>query len=347
MSAIAVVLRALAGARARHDFTLTSPAGTAIRWQGEGWTCSQASALFGRGKDMTTLTFTHVPVAQQNSGWMYRMSLNLRTRTVLYSLLARNGMASSVPILCDGLWLTGCAHAADLTPGTTTRQVAVLPIPLSTAPPVAFWVPTGWGGIGPGDSEIGFHYRLSLPVPPSTSEMIQTPAIATLYVSLRDAHDGKNDYTLGPTTLQVCWVKDGIVVERQTLQIQEALGVLIYVNAHGIPTDISGFALQEGKDLDIRLDELRKALHEALQELLSDVQRIKLKVGVNPVWIYLMGAALLSPAILSGGGGIFFGLLSGGGMRWLGHKQQRSLGQLNDQILVELRKFAESVRKAQ
>lgn len=220
------------------------------------------------------LQIHHVPHTDRNR-LLYRF-IPFKDQALPLALeLERHAYVSPIPILLDGRRLDGIFRSGALKWTSRKRPILTAGIRLPIETTLAWQICEGF------DDQV---FQIDLQA--ATLPPADTPSpIRGAYV-LMSLESCRNRYEVleRARRTHICWVKDGVVVEEETLEIlTPVLGLHMYISAGGLTTDLTGFHLVRNFEFKKRRQTLLKEVKSVLlQEQVNTHQLFRVEEPVQP-----------------------------------------------------------------
>lgn len=140
---------------------------------------------------------------------------------------------------------------------------------------------------------------------------------------------------------QLLWVKDGVVLERETLPVDLHLGLGILIDANALETDLSGFALRRTPERETLRKEVMTGIYRSLKEMMSQAKpTVKLNASFSlEKWLAVgfCGTYFIDPILVFSGLGVL--AMRYGASRMVHRKLCRKIQAQLETLVAELEKI--------
>lgn len=264
---LAVAVRALTGQDGLRGFRVIAPDLSAAVWRDQKFRLDGAPAqermftgkLFEKG---AVFEVYHTGKLRQVNSF-FRAFFEQRgdareEQAAILTALARDCLASAVPLWCDGRRIAGL-HLGPPPPAHHHRRpLALLVLEDGRVPAANFSAAMEWKA----SSVEGMDLSI-----PGWQSPAPRPCAALVMVSATFIKERSKAIELAPGASQLLWVQDGVVVHREPIAVQGTLGVTVVASAGGLKTDLSGLVLVQDRQLDERRTWIQEKVRTGLTEL--------------------------------------------------------------------------------
>lgn len=244
-----------------------------------------APGLVGRmRRGDTTFELDHNPP----STYLCNEEIDREHRAELYHRLVSGGMASSIPIVCDGRLISGSFLAGEAFEHTYHQPLAALPLRVEGIPSLAF--PSAQVS-----STIGRKAAVRLPgstLSVDPSEPVAGLGVVGVAVRRKDPRSKLSELELSQGRWRLLWVLDGVVVRRKSGELAGGMSATLLISAQELPTDLSGLSLAKLHQAAERLTQVLDAFGPALE---------KMRESTSPNGVKVSTLAGIIPAVVATG----------------------------------------------
>jgi hypothetical protein len=258
LSEFCVALRVLISAE--HVF-IVALNGARLLWNGHRF-----ETLVEPDRNLFELVVSHFKVGESRSLFSLR-NFTARRRSVDIAVrLDRLCRYSAIDISLDGRRVSGLLGDSDFGLVPTVRPLGVL----QTGSDSDAAIRVCRGAVAESDV---LHRGAALELPDENVLRGQAISLVSAFFTYRSL--GKSLKTLVPRTesSQLVWVKDGVVLERQTIPHEGTVACLVVAGAQGLQTDLSGLALVKSERFFERRESIIEAVSAQVHDFCSSVER--------------------------------------------------------------------------
>ncbi len=274
LSRLGVAFRALGSSQNKHDFEITTPAGTRVLRNGEGWVEKPPSFLERLRGEITAIRFQHFDQEAQQLSSSDRRKAGQRVQLALLTTVREGAMASPVLVSVDGLRINNPLDGGGAV-GQERRLIALLRATGTGCPTARFPIARNWRstnvGLRKGSSRT---YRIPEANLTTQVQSEECSALAALWVALqREGSDKEGTWRLDSQPWRLHWIKDGVLIHTRDLKLEGRLSMSIFLCADDLSTDLTGLRLRWSPETTKRREELNGLLHQQLSELVKTAQK--------------------------------------------------------------------------
>lgn len=341
LSRLAVCLRAISGLEGRGCEVQTS-LGSKVALHDRDWV-EASSGLWARfQKGRTEVNVTHLPLHLSPYERLQRRSQARQVLAEIRKTLLEGAFAAPVPITVDGLEVNDLLQGGDsLT--KPRRLLGLLPLSSERGPRMSVVLPKRWHTSKPEDSEAGLRFRIPEQGNRPGGRVEACSALTVVYVALRvEGHGKHRTLRLGSERSEILWLRDGVVVRCDRLDLAGSLAVRVLVNASELETDLTGFNLRRDAQFKRRKDELVRAVHRSLTKLFETAkQGVRVDAEWHPIWTAVGGGLLMLGSLALTGSGFLLLFTGGIGVGTIAKLQSDHLASYDKQLDLELETLPE------
>ncbi len=341
LSRLAVAFRALGSPQNKHDFEITTPAGTLVRRGEEEWMERPVSFLEQLRGEGTVILFQHLDEQARALGFWERRKEAQRVQLALLIAVKDGALASPVLVTVDGFRINNPLDGGGAV-RKERRLLALLRVSGESCPTTRFPIVEDWRSYRAqrGSSNT---YQIPEASPTISGPGEECSALAVLWVSLQLQGTERNGaWRLSPQSWKLHWIKDGVLILGQNLKLESPIVMSIFHCADDLATDLTGLRLRQGPETEKRREELNGLVHQQFSELVRTAGE---GVKVDGEWRPSL-TAVVAGCVFVGGAvtGTLMMMVIGGALGLIAYDQNSTLTEEDAALDAELEKLPKRSR---